>query len=134
MGHLVYWGVPSDTAHACLDKDMLFFHGKKCEPTTHVTVNDLAMSQPVSDKPQVQNAIADPAPRPSKPSTYEALPANPKKNWETTYATQNTDMLSSCSIAAKPEAPDPRFPRSQHFTKQYDHGTLFPQNNPFRDR
>ena len=29
-----YRGVPSDTAHACLDKDMLFFHGKKCEPTT----------------------------------------------------------------------------------------------------
>ena len=25
--HLTHRGVPSDTAHACVDKDMLFFHG-----------------------------------------------------------------------------------------------------------
>ena len=54
------------------------------------------------------------------------MPAAPKANWQTTYSTELKDVSSEAEKAAHG--------RSYNFTKQFDHGTLFPQNNPFRDQ
>ena len=56
----------------------------------------------------------------------QQLPAAPKANWQTTYSTELKDVSSEAEKAAHG--------RSYNFTKQFDHGTLFPQNNPFCDQ
>jgi hypothetical protein len=104
---------------------MLFYHGPEYQKTSYATLNELILSDPVDGKPNVNAVLADPNPA-SKPSTYKVLPAAPKANWQTTYSTELKDVSATAEKATKG--------RSQLFTKEFDHGTLFPQNNPFRDQ
>lgn len=123
--HLTHRGVRSDTTGSCVPAEMLFYHGPEYQKTSYATLNELILSDPVDGKPNVNAVLADPNPA-SKPSTYKVLPAAPKANWQTTYSTELKDVSATAEKATKG--------RSQLFTKEFDHGTLFPQNNPFRDQ
>jgi hypothetical protein len=104
---------------------MLFYHGPEYQKTSYATLNELTIGQDGPEKRNVNEVLADPNPQ-GKVATYKALPAVRGSNWKTTYQVDMVDKSAASSKATKG--------RTQTFTKQFDHGALFPQNNPCGNR